>query len=249
MRKNRRRKTTWQKLKPFVKATPFVAFIVFLAWQAYNLDTDKLLEVKISWQIDNEDLNPKEQLNKSISGLIVNNYEIDLNKIKKALEKNPWVADAKIKRLHLDAISINISSQDINMRWKNIECDEKDKLSECVGFVSSKGVLFNPIKSIDSDKPLVISKHNQNKVLQAFKDYKKYQKILKPMVLKTIVKTNIDTLIVHPETTVVLGFDDQEQRLLDFKNAYKQLAKKTAKVRTATFDMRYPKGFSVDYDF
>jgi cell division protein FtsQ len=67
------------------------------------------------------------------------------------------------------------------------------------------------------------------------------------MVIKTFSKTNIDQLTLEPNVTVILGYQKQKDRLDRFLKAYSKLKKKTKKVKRATFDMRYPKGFALSY--
>jgi cell division protein FtsQ len=45
---------------------------------------------------------------------------------------------------------------------------------------------------------------------------------------------------------VILGYQQQEQRLERFIKAYSKL-KPSKKINQITFDMRYPKGFTLSY--
>ena len=67
------------------------------------------------------------------------------------------------------------------------------------------------------------------------------------MVIKTFSKTNIDQLTLEPNVTVILGYQKQKERLDRFLRAYSELKKENKKVKRATFDMRYPKGFALSY--
>ena len=248
--RNRRKKTPWQIAKPILQVLGVTGLLSLGAWQLYQLDVEKLTQVEISWQIDNELLNPQSDLEAIVKPLSTNHYTLELNTIKQALEQLPWVAKANIKRDFFNHIQITISTQEVHMRWRNIRCQADSDTTQCRGLISTQGELFMPeILPDESDKPLIVSSSQRERVMQAFLDFQHYQTLLKPMVLKTLAQGNIDTLTVHPKTTVVLGHQLQDERLKRFKSAYPELAKRTAKVKTATFDMRYPKGFSVDYDF
>ena len=235
--------------KPVLQVLGTTAVLSAGAWQLYQLDVDHLTQVDIDWTIDNEVLNPKSELEAIVKPLGSNHYTLELNTLKQALEQLPWVAKASVKRDFFDRIHIDIQTQTVQMRWRNIRCQADTTLSQCRGLISSKGELFIPNELPELDKPMIVSGSQSEHVKQAFLDFSHYQTLLKPMVLKTLTQGNIDTLVVHPNTTVVLGHQQQDERLKRFKDAYPELAKRTAKVKTATFDMRYPKGFSVDYDF
>ena len=235
--------------KPVLQVLGTIAVLSAGAWQLYQLDIDRLTQVDIDWRIDNEVLNPKSKLEAIVKPLSINSYTLELNHIKQALEQLPWVAKARVKRGFFDRIHIDIQTQDVQMRWCNIHCQADTTLSQCRGLISTHGELFMPEALPELDKPLIVSSSQPAHVMQAFLDFQHYQTLLKPMVLTTLTQGNVDTLIVHPSTTVVLGQQQQDERLKRFKAAYPKLAKRTAKVKTATFDMRYPKGFSVDYDF
>ena len=247
--KNRRRKTTLQILAPMAKVLILGALLILGGWQLYNLNMDRWLALELTWQIDDQSLNPQAHLQQAVQPLLEQNYQPDLHEIKQVLEQAPWVAKAKVQRDALDKIAIEITSQDIAMRWQDVRCQTDVKSAQCGGFISSQGVLFRPESLPESKQPLIVSDADPDQAKQAFVDYAHYQQILEPMVLRTLIKTNIDTLIIEPQITVVLGNQQQDVRLEDFKKAYKQLRKKTKKAQTSSFDMRYPKGYSVDYDF
>jgi len=66
-------------------------------------------------------------------------------------------------------------------------------------------------------------------------------------VIKSFSKTNIDQLTLEPNVKVILGYQKQDERLGRFIKAYNKLKKSNSKVKQATFDMRYPKGFALSY--
>ena len=67
------------------------------------------------------------------------------------------------------------------------------------------------------------------------------------MKIKSISRTNIDQLVIEPNIKVILGYQMQNERLINFKKSYMMHRKKTSRVERATFDMRYPKGFTLSY--
>ena len=53
-------------------------------------------------------------------------------------------------------------------------------------------------------------------------------------------------LTFKPNIKVILGYQQQEQRLGRFLKAYAKL-KPSKKTKQVVFDMRYPKGFAMSY--
>jgi cell division protein FtsQ len=69
------------------------------------------------------------------------------------------------------------------------------------------------------------------------------------MLIKSFSKTHIEQLTFEPDIKVILGYQQQQQRLVRFLKAYKELKKKISrkKLNKSTFDMRYPKGFTLKH--
>jgi cell division protein FtsQ len=86
-------------------------------------------------------------------------------------------------------------------------------------------------------------------VMQLYQDYQDYQKQARKIPIKSYSKTHIDQLTFKPNIKVNLGYQQKKQRLARFLKTYKKLRKKVArkKLDKATFDMRYPKGFTFKY--
>ncbi len=246
MRYNRKRLGYKDKLKsslPWLKALLIISVILTAAWNVYKFNTDELLKVEINWEIDDGFPGSTTSLKEAVIPFTKKAHQLDLHEIKYALELFPWVKTATVKRLFWDAIHIKITQQKVALRWKNQSCKKQDKKTLCRGYVSTNGEVFTPEKLIESNKPLVIS--SVEKTNSLLKDYQSYQQIIKQMTIKTLLRSDIDTLIIEPNITVILGYSNQHERLEKFQKVYKQLRKKIgkAKLNKATYDMRYPKGF------
>lgn len=247
-RYNTRKKTTAQWLIFIAKILAILIIITLTVWGVTKIKDIDALQTKVEWQIDSSLPITQTLLERKIQPLIRNKYQLDLIKIKHALERESWVAKAHIKRLFFNTIQINIESQQIAMRWKNIDCKIKNAPS-CSGYISNNGILFTPKKKVKSDATLARSKAKQTIIAQVYQDYQNYQQISKKMLIKSFSKTHIDQLLFKPNIKVILGYQQKQQRLKKFLKAYEKLRKKISKadLNQATFDMRYPKGFSLRY--
>ena len=115
-----------------------------------------------------------------------------------------------------------------------------------MGYISSAGDLFIPKTIISSDAVLARSEADQTKIIKLYTDYQDYQILSGDMIITSFSRMNIDQLTFEPNVKVILGYQQQEQRLERFIKAYSEL-KPSKKVNQITFDMRYPKGFTLSY--
>jgi len=111
--------------------------------------------------------------------------------------------------------------------------------------MSNQGVLFKPNLSIDSDAPIAIVSEDQ--IEQFYVDFINYRSILGQLTINQFERSHIDQLTLEPNLKVILGYQQQSERLQVFLKAYEQL-KGSSKIRKrGIFDMRYPKGFALSY--
>ncbi|CAC9573307.1 hypothetical protein [uncultured Gammaproteobacteria bacterium] len=246
---NKRTKTRGEKIKPLAISFAILSTIGLIVWGVLSVMESPFLKAKIHWEIDSQLPIAPIVLKKSIHSLTDNKYQFDTDKIKQILEFQPWVAKAHITEQWLsNDIQIKIKSQQIAMRWENNDCKKKKTL-HCTGYISNNGELFTPQKTVKSEAPLAHSKAKKEIVMQLYQDYQDYQKQAGKMPIKSFSKTHIDQLIFKPNIKVNLGYQQKKQRLARFLKTYKKLRKKVArkKLDKATFDMRYPKGFTFKY--
>ena len=113
------------------------------------------------------------------------------------------------------------------------------------GYISNQGILFKPNLSINSEAPLAIV--SEDRIEQFYVDFMNYQSILGQLIIKQFERSYIDELTLEPNVQVILGYQQQSERLQVFIKAYEQL-KGSSKIRKrGIFDMRYPKGFALSY--
>ena len=247
--RNKRQKTPTQLLVPFVKAAPFFIILGLMIWGVLSTNPAELLKADVRWDIAKTPPIDQRILKEKIQPLIQDKYQLDLHEIKLALESEPWVNKADVERLFWNSIQIKIEFQQIAMRWEHSHCKSKEKIN-CVGYISTQGLLFMPNKITPSDAILARSKPDKNTITQLYTDFEYYRSSVDPMVIKTFSKTNIDQLTLEPNVTVILGYQKLKERLDRFLKAYSdwlELKKKNKKVKRVTFDMRYPKGFALSY--
>jgi cell division protein FtsQ len=254
-KRNQRRLSATQQIQRWIKPIALLILISVIIWGVYQYNPSKLLNVKTNWIIDNPNLVTQKTLEQTIKPLVNKLHTLDLNAIKHKLEQHPWVLKAQVKRLFLGVIGINITTHQVASFWQNINC-KQNRPNNCKGYISKQGQLITPKNLFyhqknNNDKQLIKLKSTYNlaKSNLLLSDYQAYQQILNKMKISTFVRSNIDTLTIKPNITVVLGYSQQQQRLQRFIKIYAQLRKKIPlrKLNKATYDMRYPKGFALKY--
>ena len=214
------------------KLTYLFVFLLF-AGLIYVIDSSDLFEPKISWEVNGSLTTETSQYDRLIEPLLNNKYLIDLSQLKEKVEQHPWISGAEVSRLFWNKIRIAVVRHEIAMRWGS------------EGYISTQGVLFKPNLSIDSGAPIAIVSEDQ--IGQFYVDFLNYQSILGPLIIKQFERSLIDELTLEPNVKVILGYQQQSERLKVFMKAYDQL-KGSLKIRErGIFDMRYPKGFALSY--
>ena len=216
-----------------LKKLIYLFIFLLLAGLIYVIDSSDLFEPQISWEVDGSLTTETAQYDQLIKPLLINKYLIDLSQLKERVEQHQWVARAEVSRLFWNKIRIAVVKHDIAMRWGS------------EGYISNQGVLFKPNLSIDSDAPLAIVSEDQ--IEQFYVDYINYQSILSPLIISQFERSHIDELTLESNVKVILGYQQQSERLQVFMKAYDKL-KGSSKIRKrGIFDMRYPKGFALSY--
>lgn len=207
------------------------AIIAFCAYQIYNYNPKQVI---VKWDIDKAIPKNEDYYVSVISEQITNKYLINIDKIKQKLEKQPWVKEIKITRTYWNKINIKLIPHNIAMRWQD------------AGYISDTGVLLKTDVIIKSPKPLAIV--NEDEVLEFFKSYQSYKKAISPLIITEFKRDKIDTIKVNTGVLVVLGMQNQQQRIKTFLQAYDKLKKQSNRIKTQSiFDMRYIKGFALSY--
>ncbi len=244
---NKRKKSFAEKIKPLIIILAIIATIGLIIWGVLKVMESPFLKAKITWEINDELPITQTKLAESIQSLTNDKYQLDTDTIQEILQSHPWVAKAQITNQRFsNDIQIKILPQQIAMRWESSGCQKK-KTPGCTGYISNTGELFQPKKSVESKAPLAHSTAKPEVIAQLYQDYQTYQKQAIKMPIQSFYKTHIDKLVFASDVHVILGYQEKQKRLSRFLKAYKKLQTKKTNLKRSTFDMRYPKGFSLKY--
>ena len=220
-------------LKSIARKLIYLFLALSIVLVLYAIDRSKLLDPNISWEIDGKLITKAKRYDDVIEPVINNKYLLNLGHIKSKLKDSPWVDDVETQRIFWNRIKVSIREHDIAMRWGS------------EGYISSKGILFKPNLTINSDTPIGLFSEFNTK--DSYFDFIKYQSILEPVKITIFKRTSIDELTLENNIKVILGHQKQNERLELFVKSFDKL-KKYEKIKTrGIFDMRYPNGFALSY--
>jgi len=219
----------------FIRLIKIMLFLIILAliiFAGYKFHNSNLTTTKINWTIDSQIKQHEYYYQKLLSESLKNKYLINIAKIKNTLEQQPWIKDATVKRVYWNKLNIKLTAHKISMRWQDN------------GYISDTGVLFKPRIMINSDAPIAIV--NEQEALVFFNDYQNYQNIIKPFIIREFERNQIDKIKINTGAIIILGTQQQKQRLKRFLQVYDKLQNNAKKIK-GIFDMRYVKGFALSY--
>jgi len=173
-------------------------------------------------------------------------YRLNIDEIRKDVTRLPWVAEAHIRRVWPDRLSIDVVEHEPSARWND------DAL------ISKKFEMFHPpqlaLDSIQRAEWLaffsrfpqlegVVGRHEA-----VLSNYRTMQVYLEPFGVGIDALSEDDrrsqTLLLSNNVSVKLGVADLEERMQRFVSIYSRLVEPLEN-RAASFDMRYANGFAM----
>jgi cell division protein FtsQ len=220
-------------LNKIFKSVFYLLLALSIVFLIYLIENSTLLKPNVSWEIKGELQAQAYEYDELIEPLLINKYLLNLSQIKNKLEESPWISNVEVERIFWNRIRVGLEKHDIAMRYGT------------EGYISSRGILFKPNLTINSDKPIGIV--SETEVKQFYSDFTMYQSILEPVKITLFERTSIDELTLDNNIKIILGYQNQNERLELFVKSFDKL-KKYEKIRTrGIFDMRYPNGFALSY--
>ncbi len=177
-------------------------------------------------------------LRQAISGKVAGGYfNIDVGRIRKAVESLPWVKSASVKRIWPDAVSIRVVEQQALARWSH------------GGLINLAGEVFRPAASrLPKHLPLLVAPKTMNRTVSAY--YREFSTLLASQDL-AIERIELDArrsirLDLNNKIQLVLGRRMQKKRLQRFIRVYDaELTTRAALIRR--IDLRYSNGMAVQW--
>ncbi len=161
-----------------------------------------------------------------------NLFTVDLEPVRAAFEKLPWVRAATVRRAWPPGLSVTVEEQVALARWGTI------------GLVNSQGELFEA--ATDQDLPEFVGPSGASSEMA--ERYREFSRLVGPLGLREIQVTlsprRAWELRLDSGMLVALGRDQMEHRLERFVGAY-PASVETIVGRVRYVDLRYANGFAV----
>ena len=204
--------------------------IIFIIYQLLIRIDLPLKEIMIKDDYQNIDLAQVEMINKQyVRG---NFFALDLNLIRKAFKKLPWVREVGIRRVWPDKLEVKIEEHRVIGRWVNY------------GLINDQGEIFNA--AFQEDLPSFYGSSEFAKEMA--EKFFEINKILQKELMQIDTITLSDRLSWEVQTNnqmkIYLGRKDVIAKLNLFIDRY-QTVLQALDSRIEYVDLRYKNGFSI----
>ena len=177
------------------------------------------------------------------SSLAGNFFTVNLDDVRNAFDKLPWVRKTSVRRRWPDGVELAIEEHVAAARWRNSEGEAR--------LVNSQGELF-AASLPDDHAPLPMFGGPESSAPQILARYREFAELLAPLGRTSKIVTLSPRLAwqlrLDDGLTLELGRDQPkhpiQERLRRFVGTYGE-ARARAKTSIATIDMRYPNGFAM----
>lgn len=219
-------------------ALPIIVLCAALFFAKYYLSNPNTLPVN-KIRVHGEFINVNEaMLHSAVTNVVAGGYfNVDVDNVRKVVEKLPWVSEASVRRVWPDTLSVSIAEQ------------KPVAISKKIGLINASGDVFKPEKKLAISKlPVFEGEQKLNKLMLS-----KYHELNQLLISidKKIVYLKLDArhaleLTLDNSLKVVLGRDDTINRLERFILIYhKILAKHTGDIEVV--DLRYTNGLAISW--
>ncbi len=173
-------------------------------------------------------------------------YGLDIDDLRKGIERNEWVSNARISRVWPSRISLDIQEHEPAARWNDDHLISKSLVLFKPHQLRRESADFKQWSDVFKPLPQVLGSLGRHAVLlDAYRDYDRQLTLLDlKMALLEEDERLSQTLILANGVSVKLGREQQDLRMDRFLDVYDHLAT-TSGGGQLSFDMRYESGFAL----
>ncbi len=219
--------------------TLVLALSGLLLWGRVQLQNPQVLSVR-RVQVDGEmhylqRANLEQVVAQAVNG---NFFTLDLSRMRKQIERLPWVASVSVRRVWPDALRVRVTEQVPLAYWG------KDAM------VSREGVVFRP-KALPRLEGLATLQGEAQHARSITQDYQCMDTLLQTVGLR-VSDLKVDArqawrIETDTGLKLQLGRRDVMPRLTRFAQLYPSLMSQESERRPDTVDLRYSNGFAVHW--
>lgn len=217
--------------------------VAILAWAAANslqrLSWFQLREVVVTGTVENV---TRSQLEQAARAAVLGNFfTVDLDEVRAAYEKLPWVRKAEVRRRWPAMLVLTIEEHKPVAHWRRGDGDSR--------LVNDSGEVF----AAANDLHLPLLAGPEGSASRVLRQFDVFSRALSPVgrtpTALTLSSRDAWQLKLDDGVVVELGRDEAkhslDERLERFITWYRPALDKTHLTRTAVVDMRYPNGFAL----
>lgn len=180
----------------------------------------------------------------SRSSLTGNFFTVNLNGVRSAFEKLPWVRKASVRRRWPDGIELDIEEHVAVARWQNSAGETQ--------MVNDHGEVFAAASLPEGQSVLPLFSGTSGSASQVLERYREFSGVLSPLgrTLRAVALSPRQAWQLRLDDGLILELGREQpdspliERLQRFVGVYAQ-AKQQVRASIASIDMRYPNGFAL----
>lgn len=225
----------WRRLPVLLVGATVVGATAWGSWWLWQPENLPVRTLRVSGTLRHVS---GDELRTTVLPLVRNGFmRMDLEVVRAALERLPWVYSAEVRRDWPDRLLIDIREQQVLARWAE------------GGLVNPEGGVFRPVEAI-AENSLPLLKGPEGTAVMLTAHFIELQRALLPLAL-TITRIEMDErrawhVGLDNGVELVLGRSEHPARLERFTRAWPRILEpRTAQI--ARVDLRYTNGFAVQW--
>ncbi len=169
-----------------------------------------------------------------------NFFTVDIEEVRNAFEKLPWVKSAQVRRIWPDTLELSIEEQKAVAYWMDAESKDFFLLNQFGGVFDASSAEAMPVLSGPEG--------SSERVLHAYKSYAPLVEPVGQLKVLAVNERQAWTITLDNGLELIVGREQSglsiEQMLTRFATVYPSVKSKIAG-RVMQVDLRYPSGFSL----
>jgi len=228
------------RAKRYILLLLVIIIVGGVAWTSFKLYGHNICPIR-SVKVNGDLRFIKQQELKKILQPLSNQglFSVNLAKVQCEIEQLPWVADAEVRRIWADKITIDITTCKPVAQWN------------AQGYLNAYGEIFAPSSTINLSTKLPQFFGKQDQTVKMLDNYQQMNNILNPLGLRVLSlaygKDKSWQIVLDNGIKLQLGQNNVLDRLKRFTKVYKQILMSHNNIIPKNIDLRYSHGLAIKW--